>query len=631
MGSIRIVRMKFKHLLSRVMNASKSRGLLTEVWRSARWRISLTNRRVALWLAPLYRALLRRVTFIGVTGSCGKSTTKELIAAVLHSQFKGQKTPGNNNLPADIAQAILRVKPTDEFCVLEVAAAIRGERIPLERPLSLVKPRIGVVTNIGSDHISAFGSVEAIAGEKSKLIAALPSHGVAILNADDPNVMAMRALHAGRTISYGLAPEAMVRAENVNAAWPERLSFTVWFDGQSQTVHTQLPGAHLVHCALAAVAVGLAMGVSLQNAVQAIQSVPPFQGRMSPVIREDGVTFIRDDAKAPLWSIPAVLDFMRSARAVRKIVVVGTISDYTGNSNRAYVSVAQQALAAADQVIFVGSRASKSLKARRHPQDNALQAFPSVEAASAQLREFFRRGDLVLLKGVRHDHLESLISSRGTSEAESGTPRAEPSSQAVVGLGNPGAQYQDTPHNVGQRVLDSLARSLRAEWVREDQVMLARIELQGRVVYLIKPLTYVNVTGPVLLQLARQLNFAAGQCVLVHDDLDLPLGALRVRMKGGDGGHRGIGSIHRAFGSDAFSRVKIGVGRPEQTGRAAEHVLAKFAPEKLSVIERTCSEAAQRILRLLEIPAPEASPPGQEASRDNPATAVTAHENAPRP
>ena len=106
------------------------------------------------------------------------------------------------------------------------------------------------------------------------------------------------------------------------------------------------------------------MGVPLQKAVQAIQSVPPFQGRMSPVIREDGVTFICDDAKAPLWSIPAVLDFMRSARAGRKIVV-GTISDYTGNSNRAQVSVAEQALAAADQVIFVGSRASKSLKASR--------------------------------------------------------------------------------------------------------------------------------------------------------------------------------------------------------------------------------------------------------------------------
>ena len=109
-----------------------------------------------------------------------------------------------------------------------------------------------------------------------------------------------------------------------------------------------------------------------------------------------------DDAKAPLWSIPAVLDFMKDARAGRKIVVIGTISDYTGNSDRAYVSVARQALAAADQVVFVGSRASKSLKARRHPQDDALlQAFPSVEAACAQLHDYFRAGDLVLLKGIR--------------------------------------------------------------------------------------------------------------------------------------------------------------------------------------------------------------------------------------
>ena len=228
----------------------------------------------------------------------------------------------------------------------------------------------------------------------------------------------MRSRCAGRVITYGLAPDAMVRAENVNAAWPERLSFTVCFNGQSHPVHTQLPGAHLVHCALAAVAVGLAMGLPLTVAAQAISTVPPFPCRMSPVIRDDGVTFIQDDAKAPLWAIPAVLDFMKNARAARKIVVIGTISDYTGNSDRAYVSVARQALAAADQVVFVGSRASKSLKARRHPQDDALQAFPSVEAAGAQLREFFRPGDLVLLKGIDHDHLDALIAARGTGEAQ---------------------------------------------------------------------------------------------------------------------------------------------------------------------------------------------------------------------
>src|SRR5262245_23422003 len=389
--------MRYTHLLSRALRPSKWGGLRTDVRRAAEWRISLASRRVASWLAPLYRVGLRRVVFIGVTGSCGKSTTKELIAAVLSSRFSGHKTPGNQNLPGHIAEAIVRVRPWDEFCVVEVAAAIRGERIPLERPLGLVKPRIGVVTNIGTDHIAAFGSVEAIAAEKGKLIAALPSEGIAILNADDPNVIAMRSRCAGRIITYGLAPEAMVRAENVNAAWPERLSFTVCFNGESHAVRTQLPGAHLVHCALAAMAVGLAMGLPLAVAAQAIEAVPPYPYRMSPVFREDGVTFIRDDRKAPLWSIPAVLEFMKEARAQRKIVVIGTISDYTGNSDRTYVSVARQALAAADQVVFVGSRASKSLKARRHPEDDAVQAYPSAAAASARLREIFRSGDLVLL------------------------------------------------------------------------------------------------------------------------------------------------------------------------------------------------------------------------------------------
>ena len=468
-------------------------------------------------------------------------------------------------------------------------------------------------------------------GRKGKLIAVLPPHGTAILNADDPNVLAMRSRCAGRVITYGLAPEAMVRAENVNAAWPERLSFTVCFDGQSHPFQTQLPGAHLVHCALAAVAVGLAMGLPLTVAAQAIKRVPPFPCRMSPVIRDDGVTFIRDDAKAPLWSIPAVLDFMKAARAGRKIVVIGTISDYTGNSDRAYVSVARQALAAADQVVFVGSRASKSLKARRDPQDNALQAFPSVEAAGAQLRNFFRPGDLVLLKGIQRDHLEELITTRGTGESQGGAPLAEPSIHAVVGLGNPGAQYQGTPHNVGQTALDFLARSLRAEWVREEQAMFARIELPTRIVYLIKPLTYVNVTGPMLSQLARRLNFAVDQCVLVHDDMDLPLGALRVRMKGSDGGHRGVASIQRAFGRDTFRRVKIGVGRPEQKGRAADHVLTTFAPTQMPVIERACAEAAERILRLLEIPAPVAHPSGQKSARDSTATVGTPYEEAPDP
>ena len=398
--------MRVRHLLSRLMSPSES---LREAWRAARWRILAAPRRVALWLALLYRAQLRRVVFIGVTGSCGKSTTKELIAAVLSSQFKGYKTPATANLPSGIVQAILRVKPNDEFCVVEIAAAGRGERIPLERPLSLVKPSIGVVTNIGSDHISAFGSIEAIAAEKGKLVTALPPHGVAILNADDPLVLAMRERCVGQVLTYGVSDAAMVRAEDVRSSWPDRLSFTVRYKDEHHLVQTQLCGRHWVHSVLAALGAGVTMGMELPDAIKAVAKMPPVPHRMSPEVRADGITFIRDDYKNPLWAIPAALEFMKEARAKRKIVVIGTISDYKGEDATA-VSVATQALAVADHVLFVGPKAFKSMKAQ--PGHSRLHALLSLDHASEKLASMLCPGDLVLLKGTPRDHLHKLLAAR---------------------------------------------------------------------------------------------------------------------------------------------------------------------------------------------------------------------------
>jgi aminoacyl-tRNA hydrolase len=507
----------------------------------------------------------------------------------------------------------------------------------------MVRPQIGVITNIGTDHISAFHTMEAIAAEKGKLIAALPPQGTAILNADDANVLAMQAKCAGRIVTYGLAPDAMVRAENVRCAWPERLSFTALYQGQSYAVQTQLCGAHWVHSVLAALSVGIVMGVPLAKAVQAIQEVAPPERRMQPLTRSDGVTFIQDNKKAPLWSIPATLEFLKYAKAKRKIVVVGSISDYKGQSDRAYLSVARQALAAADYVLFVGSRSSKSLKAKRDPLDEALQAFYSIEAAGEHLRGLLQSGDLVLLKGSKYDHLEDLVSvhpteqkvlhsaggrhpcpeesqltchpgfgdslARDSQDGEANrrletlmnvrAAGAERLLQAVVGLGNPGEQCQGTPHNAGQRALDLLAQTMEREWTREDQAMVARFEWHGQPVYLIKPLTYMNVTGPMLLRLGHKLGFGPAECVLVHDDIDLPLGAVRVRARGGDGGHRGVRSVISAFNTDQFRRVKIGVGRPKPMGDAANHVLTTFSPTDFAVIERACAEAADRALEMI--------------------------------
>jgi aminoacyl-tRNA hydrolase len=550
------------------------------------------------------------VVFIGVTGSCGKTTTKELIAAVLSSRFQGRQSHGNGNLLPGIAKTILNVRPWDDFCVVEIAAAVGGNRIPLERPLRLVQPQIGVVTNIGTDHLKVFRTMEATAAEKGKLIAALPSHGTAILNADDAHVLAMHTRCAGQVVTYGLAPDAMVRAENIRSSWPERLSFTVLYDGQSRIVYTQLCGAHWVSCVLAAIAVGLAMGVPLDEAVRAIQTVPPFKRRMSPVSHSNGATFIQDDFKAPLWSIAPTLAFMKEARARRKIVVLGTISDYQGDPDRIYASVARQALDVADNVVFIGPHARKALRGRRHSQNETLRAFYCVEAAWDYLQDLWQPGDLVLLKDSDQEHLDTLLSERTSGDERPLSPHdhsgvfpmptgEDTYATAVVGLGNPGKRSQSTPHNVGQRVLDRIAQSLGGEWTRQEQALVARIEWRGIPVYFVKPLTTVNATGLMLVRLIQQLGIGLTDCVLVHDDADLSLGTVRVRMRSSDGGHRGVRSVFKAFRTDDLRRVKVGVGRPAQQGQLDDHVMTAFSSVELPIIDQACAEAADRVLELV--------------------------------
>ncbi|MGE0118000.1 MAG: aminoacyl-tRNA hydrolase [Dongiaceae bacterium] len=578
-----------------------------KAWREGRilkaigWRL--------LRLVPFYRVLLlRRVTFIGITGSCGKTTAKELAAAVLATRFKGRANPASYNAPPHLDRTILRVRPWDAFCLLELSPTKMGKLV-FDHVLRMVRPQIGVMTVIGTDHIRTYRSIEAIAAEKSKLIAALPVHGTAILNFDDPHVRSMRSLCAGRVISYGQTPEAMLRAEDIRASWPDGLSFTIRYEEQSHLVRTQLYGSHLVPCVLAALAVGVAMGVPLHAAVDAVGTVPPFGRRMRPVDHPDGFTVIRDDYKAPLWSIPAALQFVKEARAQRKVVVIGTISDTTGTSEAAYVSTARQALQIADCVLFVGRNSSKCLKAKRNPRDEAVQAFYSVEAAARHLRGWLRRGDLVLLKGSEVDNLDAIVAAsllpQDSVTAESVDVAGLDSADrplVVVGLGNPGDAYEETPHNAGYRALDMLARSLGAEWTQEEDATIARIGNGGRTVYLLKPLTAMNVTGPALLRIGRRVGFGPADCILVHDDADLPLGSVRVRMRAGDAGHRGVRSVLDAFQTDEVRRVRIGVGRPGRGRQVKEDVLTAWSPAERATVERAGTEAARQVVKLLGLP-----------------------------
>jgi peptidyl-tRNA hydrolase, PTH1 family len=176
--------------------------------------------------------------------------------------------------------------------------------------------------------------------------------------------------------------------------------------------------------------------------------------------------------------------------------------------------------------------------------------------------------------------------------------------QAVVGLGNPGPEYRNTRHNVGQRVVDALARRIHARFERDGAHAVAAGRWQGEALYLIKPGSFMNVTGPPTARLARKFGLGAADLVIVFDDIDLPLGKVRVRQSGSAGGHNGVRSMIAAFGTDELRRVKIGVGRPgtpgEDRDRVADHVLSPFEPEEHEAVARACEEAADQVMKLVE-------------------------------
>jgi UDP-N-acetylmuramyl pentapeptide synthase len=166
--------------------------------------------------AGLHRRCLKHVAFVGVTGSCGKTTTKELTAAVLGASLPGRRSPASHNSLTDVGTTVLRTTGSDAFCVVEIAAWEPGS---VARAARVVAPNIAVVTNIGADHRKAFRSLEATAAEKAELLSAVARGGTAVLNADDERVRAMAQGFHGRVITYGRSPDASLLPSRIEGWW----------------------------------------------------------------------------------------------------------------------------------------------------------------------------------------------------------------------------------------------------------------------------------------------------------------------------------------------------------------------------------------------------------------------------
>ncbi|WP_091664026.1 aminoacyl-tRNA hydrolase [Alteribacillus iranensis] len=165
--------------------------------------------------------------------------------------------------------------------------------------------------------------------------------------------------------------------------------------------------------------------------------------------------------------------------------------------------------------------------------------------------------------------------------------------KVIAGLGNPGKKYEKTRHNVGFEAVDQLASHLQASWKQNNNSMIIETRINNEKLILIKPLTYMNLSGEAIRPLLSYYNVDAEDLLVMYDDLDLEPGRLRLRLKGGHGGHNGIRSIIDQIGTKEFKRIRIGVGRPSEGKSVVTHVLGTFPPKERSLVEKAIDLAAE--------------------------------------
>jgi UDP-N-acetylmuramoyl-tripeptide--D-alanyl-D-alanine ligase len=353
-------------------------------------------------LAAHVAARLRdRMIVAGVTGSQGKTSTKDLLGAVLAGAGPTIAAIGSHNNELGVPITVLRADAATRFLALELGARRVGDIAALTE---LVAPDIAVVLNVGQAHLSYFGTRGAIAKAKGELVQGLAPGGTAVLNADDPAVVAMRSLTDGPVLTFGLAEHADVRVLDLALDRLGRPSFTLRAGDHSIRVQLPLVGAHQAHNASAAVAAGLAAGLPFHPAAAALATAALSKWRMELCELDSGVTLLNDSYNANPESARAALDSLAAIEADRRIAVLGVMAELGDDSDAEHRATGAYAASRADVVIAVG-------EAARPIADGAGArgiALADNGAAVDWLRRHLAPGDLVLVKASREAHLDEI-------------------------------------------------------------------------------------------------------------------------------------------------------------------------------------------------------------------------------
>ncbi|HEX4783426.1 MAG TPA: UDP-N-acetylmuramoyl-tripeptide--D-alanyl-D-alanine ligase, partial [Candidatus Sulfotelmatobacter sp.] len=288
---------------------------------------------------------------VGVTGSAGKTTTKEAIAHVLAARFRVLKSEGNFNNHFGLPLMLLKLEPEHDVAVIEMGMSHAGEIRALAK---IARPDIGVVTNVAPVHLEFFDSLAGIARAKYELIESLPARGIAVLNADDEYVSQFGRDFKGKVVTYGMCATADVRAENVKSRGAEGSEFDVVLNGVREHARWPLVGEHNILNALAAVAVGVARGLSPGEAVGALATVTPPDKR-GQVLQLGNITVINDCYNSNPKALHAMVDALAAMKAGRRIVVAGEMLEL-GSAGEQMHRTAGQHIAEKKIDVLIGVR-----------------------------------------------------------------------------------------------------------------------------------------------------------------------------------------------------------------------------------------------------------------------------------
>lgn len=363
-------------------------------------------------LATFWRRSQKDLRVIGVTGSVGKTTTKELTAAVLARCYATIKSEASYNNEIGLPLTLLHLTRDHERAVLEMGMYDRGEIADLAR---MGQPHVGVVTIVRPVHMERAGSFDRIVKAKTELVEALPPgpEGTAILNYDDENVRGMAASTEADVVTYGLSPEADVWADQIEGLGLEGIHFRLHHGDETLHVKVPLLGRHSVHTALRAAAVGLVEELTWQEIMEGLRGVEPSdQLRLVAVQGPDGATILDDTYNASPASTIAALNLLDELEG-RKIAVLGDMLELGDYEREGHEKVGMRALEVADILVTVGERGEiiGETALRWGMSSDDVHVLENRDEAVALLQEIVAGEDVILVKGSRALKMEEIVNS----------------------------------------------------------------------------------------------------------------------------------------------------------------------------------------------------------------------------